>query len=165
MKSKAFVSGVFQNERIPHDNKVSMKHWHVAFSRLKAFFITALALSWQRSVPFRNQSNDLLRQSMDWFLYDRDRHERVNTLFSSFDATIYEKVWKKYLKQKLISSSWSWKMLWMKIHSILTFAIALLWSLTVKRCTLWKNKMGAFPLNQKQQSYEFNMGIMWLWFS
>ena len=32
----------------------------------------------QRSLSYRNQSIDLQRKSMDWFLYDRDlRHERV----------------------------------------------------------------------------------------
>ena len=37
-----------------------------------------LTLSWRRSLSHRNQSIDLLRKSMDWFLYDRDlRHERV----------------------------------------------------------------------------------------
>ena len=32
-----------------------------------------------RSLPYRNQSIDLQRKSVDWFLYNRDlRHERVN---------------------------------------------------------------------------------------
>ena len=31
-------------------------------------------LSWRRSLPYRNQSIDLLCQSMDWFLYDMDLH-------------------------------------------------------------------------------------------
>ena len=35
-------------------------------------------LSWRRSLSYRNQSIDLHRKSMDWFLYDRElRHERV----------------------------------------------------------------------------------------
>ena len=40
---------------------------------------TALTLSWWRLFSYRNQSIDLLlRKSMDWFLYDNDRHhERV----------------------------------------------------------------------------------------
>ena len=38
-----------------------------------------LALSWRRSLSYRNQSIDLLSKSIDWFLYDRDLlHERVN---------------------------------------------------------------------------------------
>ena len=38
-----------------------------------------LTLSWRRPLSYRNQSIDLLRKLMDWFLYDNDlRHERVN---------------------------------------------------------------------------------------
>ena len=37
-----------------------------------------LTLSWRLSLPYRNQSIDFLRKSMDWFLYDRGLHrERV----------------------------------------------------------------------------------------
>ena len=43
----------------------------------------ALTLPWWRSPSYRNQSNNLLCKSMDWFLYDRDLfHERVKTLFT-----------------------------------------------------------------------------------
>ena len=43
-----------------------------------------LALSWRRSLSYRNQSIDLLCKSIDWFLYHRDlRHERVKILFCS----------------------------------------------------------------------------------
>ena len=39
---------------------------------------TLLTLSWPRSLLYRNQSIDLQRKSMDWFLYDMGhRHERV----------------------------------------------------------------------------------------
>ena len=39
----------------------------------------ALTLSWWRPLSYRNQFIDLLRKSMDWFLYDNGlRHERVN---------------------------------------------------------------------------------------
>ena len=42
------------------------------------FFVRQLTLSWRRSLSYRNQSNDLLRKSMDWFLYDNGlRHERL----------------------------------------------------------------------------------------
>ena len=41
-----------------------------------------LTLSRGTSLSYRNQSNDLVYKSMDWFLYDRDlRHERVNSYF------------------------------------------------------------------------------------
>ena len=48
-------------------------------SRGKLHFPPPLILSWQRSLSYRNQSIDLLSQSMDWFVvYDGDfRHERV----------------------------------------------------------------------------------------
>ena len=39
----------------------------------------SLTLSWRRTLSYRNQSIDLLRQSRNWFLYDNSlRHERVN---------------------------------------------------------------------------------------
>ena len=42
---------------------------------------TSITLFWRRSISYRNQSIDLLCNSMDWFLYDRDlRQERVKTL-------------------------------------------------------------------------------------
>ena len=38
-----------------------------------------LTLSWWRPLSYRNQSIELLRKSMDWFLYDNGlRHERFN---------------------------------------------------------------------------------------
>ena len=41
-----------------------------------------LIFSWWRSLPYRNQSIDLLYKSMEWFLYDRDvRHEKVKICF------------------------------------------------------------------------------------
>ena len=41
-------------------------------------FFWFLTLPWRRSLSYGNQSNDLQRKSMDWFLYERDfRHERV----------------------------------------------------------------------------------------
>ena len=39
---------------------------------------TSLTLSWPRPLSYRNQSINLLRNSMDWLLYDNGlRHERV----------------------------------------------------------------------------------------
>ena len=38
-----------------------------------------LTFSWRRPLSYRNQSIDLLRKSMDWFLYANSlRHEKVN---------------------------------------------------------------------------------------
>ena len=43
-----------------------------------------LTLSWRRPLSYRNQSIDLLRKSIDWFLYDNGlRHERVKNIWSS----------------------------------------------------------------------------------
>ena len=42
-------------------------------------YILSLTLSWRRPLSYRNQSIDLLRKSMDWFLYDNAlHHEWVN---------------------------------------------------------------------------------------
>ena len=44
---------------------------------VKNFEKYVLNFSWQRSLSYRNQSNDFYSKSMDWFLYDRYlRHER-----------------------------------------------------------------------------------------
>ena len=46
---------------------------------MKTLFLYYLTLSWRRPMSDRNQSIDLLRKSMDWFLYDIGlHHERVN---------------------------------------------------------------------------------------
>ena len=38
----------------------------------------SLTLSWRRLLSYRNQSIDLLRKSVNWFLYDSGlRHERI----------------------------------------------------------------------------------------
>ena len=37
-------------------------------------------LSWRKPLSYRNQSTDLLRKSMDWFLFGKGlRHERVKS--------------------------------------------------------------------------------------
>ena len=47
-------------------------------SKLQANLTNHLTLSWRRPLSYRNQSIDLLRKLMDWFLYDNGlRHERV----------------------------------------------------------------------------------------
>ena len=51
------------------------------FSRVGSIVVPKLTLSWQRSRLYRNQSTDLLCNSMIWLLYNRDlRHERINWL-------------------------------------------------------------------------------------
>ena len=50
-----------------------------AFVMQRLVAVRVLTLSWWRPLSYRNQSTDLLRKSMDWFLYDNGlRHERVN---------------------------------------------------------------------------------------
>ena len=61
-----------QNKR---KNNHALLHRQVHRQKL---WTEVLTLSWQRPLSYRNQSMDLLRKSMDWFLYDNDlRHERV----------------------------------------------------------------------------------------
>ena len=75
----------------------------------------SLTLSWRRSLSYRNQSIDLLRWSMGWFLYDNGlRHERVKgggtwdyyfliafgqwcLSFRLKDSLISNKIWKNQL--------------------------------------------------------------------
>ena len=56
-----------------------------------------LTLSWRRALSYRNQSIDLLRKSMDWFLYDNNlRHERVKLVneneWPKFALVIYKNI-------------------------------------------------------------------------
>ena len=48
-----------------------------------------LALSWRRSLSYRNQSIDVLCKSIDWFLYHRDlRHERVKAKITPLEQLL-----------------------------------------------------------------------------
>ena len=65
--------------------KLKINYWH---SRS----VVGLNLSWRRPLSYRHQSIDLLRRSMDWFLYDNGlRHERVDmkALFSFNSYHVY----------------------------------------------------------------------------
>ena len=54
------------------------KIWVSVTYLIKISLINPLTLSRRRTLSYRNQSIDLLRKSMDWFLYDNGlRHERV----------------------------------------------------------------------------------------
>ena len=60
--------------------KCSLVKWMVSFCSWLITQIVAdyLTLSWRGPLSYRNQSIDLLRKSMDWFLYDNGLcHERV----------------------------------------------------------------------------------------
>ena len=61
---------------------VAISKISVLLQHVYSFFIyqgiSLLTLSWRRPLSYRNQSIDLLRKSMNWFLYDNGlRHERV----------------------------------------------------------------------------------------
>ena len=57
-----------------------LRHWtheHLRHS-IQQTKLDNLTLSWRRPLSYRNQSIDLHRKSIDWFLYDNDLcHERV----------------------------------------------------------------------------------------
>ena len=56
-----------------------------------------LTLLLRRSLPCRNQSNDLHSKLMDWFLYDRDlRHEKIKGCVRYIFASLFkwEHLWK-----------------------------------------------------------------------
>ena len=56
--------------------------WIYLFQLLQECQEFRLTLSWWRSLSYRNQSTDLLRKSMDWFLYDNDlSHKRAKSSF------------------------------------------------------------------------------------
>ena len=56
-----------------------------------------LTLSWRRLSSYGNQSIDLLRKSMDWFLYDNGlRHERVNNLLIIRLSGVFRTIWNIY---------------------------------------------------------------------
>ena len=68
------------------DREVNYFHKMLNFRCLTGFFWIRkninswkIILSWRRLLSYRNQSIDLLRKSMDWFLYDIGLcHERIN---------------------------------------------------------------------------------------
>ena len=83
---------------IKHESQLNTSVNH--FLTLTLLSLT-LTLSWRRPLPYRNQSTDLLRKSMDWFLLDNGlRHERVKKkkkeknphLQASFFSTTKEKI-------------------------------------------------------------------------
>ena len=66
------ILDVLENEYTPLFLSSTFTHHHVE----------SLTLSWWRSISYRNQSVDLQRKLMDWFLYDIALgHERVKRLY------------------------------------------------------------------------------------
>ena len=75
----------------PKKVKSEQYQWRQLFSRVLPTFhllfslCLCLTLSWRRPLSYRNQSTDLLRKSVDWFLYENGpRHERVNEALPGF---------------------------------------------------------------------------------
>ena len=63
------------SEGIKRWSTLLLKQFLIIFTITSAY----LTLSWRRPLSYRNQSIDLLRESMDWYLYDNGlRHERVS---------------------------------------------------------------------------------------
>ena len=94
-----------------------------ALDFLQFLYKITLSLSWRRPLSYRNQSIDLLRKWMDWFLCDNDlRHEGVKPKsywftwsalknchnhfmiinYSFFDSKIFLEIW-RFVCQKQIS--------------------------------------------------------------
>ena len=64
-----------------------MRAYCISFKIFTDPKIRELTLSWRRPLSYRNQSIDLPRKSMDWFLYDNGlRHERVKYHWIFFAA-------------------------------------------------------------------------------
>ena len=72
--------------------------WRIITSYFLSFDLT---LSWGRPLSYRNQSIDLFRKSMDWFLYDISlRHEKVKSQGPRKPKTHFY-----YLQSSLINNS------------------------------------------------------------
>ena len=71
------------------------------YSDLFFSIYTLLALSWRRSLWYRNQFIDLHSKSLNCFLYDRDhRHERVKTFAEAAIHPKFEKVLCSQIKKR-----------------------------------------------------------------
>ena len=59
--------------------KLQVFYKKIIYKKMSFKIAKSLTLSRRRPLSYRNQSIDLLRNSMDWFLYDNGlRHERFN---------------------------------------------------------------------------------------
>ena len=66
---------------IEREKAISSLNFCIRAVKNRAGTCLTLTLSWRRPLSYRNQSTDLLCESMDWFLYDNGpRHERVKWL-------------------------------------------------------------------------------------
>ena len=92
----------------------------ISFSFVTVKVTNALTLSWRRLLSYKNQSIDLLRKSVDWFLYDNGlRHERVKgkvdisltflkgyTILEAYTTTkIYHVKWNEFIGLSIIKKN------------------------------------------------------------
>ena len=92
-----------KNSILTHVLEYNYIYVRSCFSAIKIWLVKKViffdTFSWWWSLSYRSQSIDLLFQSVDWFLYDRDlRHERVKIITSLF----------KHAKNQIKSSVHSW---------------------------------------------------------
>ena len=106
-----------------------MTDFHNAFCQVFIIFLTVkaqntLTLSRRRPLSYRNHSIDLLRKSMDWFLYDnRLRLERVNEIYFPAETSnintrsSFQRLKQPFRKSNkgLNSASYSGQSLWNKL--------------------------------------------------
>ena len=79
---------------------------------------TYLTLSWRRLLSYRNQSINLLRKSMDWFLYDNGlRREKLNTVMLFATLLNIKKVFAK-------STSWG-SVNYFQVHLTVSFLLVI----------------------------------------
>ena len=66
-----------------------------------------LTLSWRRFVSYRNQSFDLQKKSVDWFLYDRDSVMR-ELIFKNSRLKLYwiNKIFNLFVTKRSILGVW-----------------------------------------------------------
>ena len=71
-------------QHLKNDKSLTYQKWYLIILLKFLTFWRRLTLSWRRLLSYRNQSIDLLRKSMDWFLYDNGlRQERVKELIQN----------------------------------------------------------------------------------
>ena len=70
--------------------KLKISSTITSYEGINNCFVKTLTFSWRRPLSYRNQSIDLLRRWMDWFLYDNGlRHERVKNTLSNSNLLSY----------------------------------------------------------------------------
>ena len=109
-------------------------------------FYKLFTLSWRRPLSYRNQSTDLFRKSMDWFLYNKNlRHERV--WFSKLTATKTPSDFNSKKYSYVLHNNWCQGVI-SKIIFSLNFQDHVLWPFYPSNCLL--------------RTFIFDVFLMWL---